>query len=72
MADTDTKPALFSVASLAKDWGVSPGFIRKEIRAGRLTPFRLGPKLIRISALEAETYLKKNGLAKGIVPDAAQ
>lgn len=72
MSDGDTKPAFFSVASLAEHLKVSPAFIRKEIREGRLSASRMGPKLIRISAAEADAYLKANGTAKGILPDAAQ
>jgi excisionase family DNA binding protein len=59
----------FSIAELARVYGVSDSFIRKEIRRGRLTPFRIGPKIIRISRLEWEAYLAKNGTGKGDLPD---
>lgn len=70
MIGDDTQKSAFSVAELAHDFGLSQSFIRKEIREGRLTPYRIGPKLIRISRLEWEAYLSKNGRAKGILPDA--
>lgn len=46
----------FTVARLAEHWQVSDTFVYDEIKAGRLEAFRLGGKLIRVSAKAVVEY----------------
>jgi len=50
---TPPTPPTFSVASLAKRWGCSPGHIYNMIRKGQLQAFQIG-KLHRIRAEEVQ------------------
>lgn len=44
----------YTPETLARRWGCSPAHVRGMIRRGELTAFRLGGKLIRISAGEVD------------------
>lgn len=46
----------FTPESLADRWGCAPQHVRALVRQGKLQAFRLGGKLIRISALEVERF----------------
>ncbi len=46
-----------SIPETAEKFGVSPRTIRRYIAAGRLTAYRVGPKLIRIDPDEAQEQL---------------
>ena len=49
-------PRVYSVASLAERWGVSPGTVYNMINAGRLATFGFGGKMYRIRAEEVERF----------------
>ncbi len=49
----------YTVDSLAKRWGCSPGMIRKRIKSGEIRVFRLGA-LIRIPSAEVERFESLN------------
>jgi excisionase family DNA binding protein len=46
----------FSPKTLAKRWGCSPQFVHKLIRTSKLKAFKLGGKLLRISAEEVRRW----------------
>ncbi len=49
----------YTVDTLAKRWGCSPGMIRKRIKSGEIRVFRLGA-LIRIPNAEVERFESLN------------
>lgn len=46
----------FSVAMVAERWGTSDTFVYDQIKAGRLSAFKLGGKLIRVKPEAIEAY----------------
>jgi excisionase family DNA binding protein len=52
---------VYTPATLAERWHCSGRHIRNLINRGELKAFRLGGKLLRISAEEVEDYERRNG-----------
>ena len=50
---------LAPIAAAAKSTGVSPKTIRRYIAAGRLTGYRVGPRLIRVDLNEVDALLHR-------------
>lgn len=50
----------YSVPKLADRWKCSKDFVYSLIRNGGLNAFRLGDKLLRVSADEVERYERQN------------
>ncbi|WP_162931814.1 helix-turn-helix domain-containing protein [Sulfitobacter sp. D7] len=46
----------YSPAQLAERWKCSPNTVRNLINSGELPSFRIGQKLIRISAADVKEY----------------
>ncbi|MBN7412666.1 helix-turn-helix domain-containing protein [Mycobacteroides abscessus] len=53
-----------SIPEVAEKFGVSPRTIRRYIAAGRLTAYRVGPRLIRVDVNEAQKQLLRSSTAK--------
>ncbi len=51
---------VYTPATLAKRWLCSDQHIRNMIERGELKAFRVGGKLVRITAEEAEDYERRN------------
>jgi hypothetical protein len=56
---------------LARDWCCSERHIRNLIAAGELRAFRLGGKLLRITAEEAENFQCRNTASDGSTDGSA-
>lgn len=56
---------VYTPAEIAEIAICSAGFIRKEIRAGRLRAHRLGGKLLRILREDAEQWLRAKPIQSG-------
>lgn len=56
VSDPKEMPKVFSVKSLAQWWGVSGTAIYSLVNAGKLDHFKLGEKLIRITADSVRAY----------------
>ncbi len=54
-------PNVYSVQTLAREWGCSESHVRNLISSGDLRSFRLGGKLLRIRAAAVEEYECRNG-----------
>ena len=52
-------PRALKVEDVARELRVSPGLVRKEIRAGALNCVRVG-RLMRVPASELDRYLGEN------------
>jgi hypothetical protein len=64
-------PRVFTPAALAKTWCCSERHIRNLVAAGELRAFRLGGKLLRITAEEAENFQCRNTASDGSTADSA-
>lgn len=51
--------AVFTPREVAKAAKVSPGFVRKQIREGKLPAYKFGEKLLRIKGVDAEQWITK-------------
>lgn len=55
---TPTHRRLESITSAAEYVGTSPRTIRRYVAAGRLTGYRLGPRLVRVDLNELDAMLR--------------
>jgi excisionase family DNA binding protein len=59
-------PRVYTPAALARDWCCSERHIRNLVAAGELRAFRLGGKLLRITAEAAEEFMQcRNTVSDG-------
>ena len=60
----------YSVAMVAERWGTSDTFVYDQIKAGRLSAFKLGGKLIRVKPEAIEAYEQAGSIEA--VPEVAE
>lgn len=58
MPATKSQRRLVSIAVAADEYGVSTKTLRRYIAAGRLTGYRMGPRLIRVDLDELDAALR--------------
>jgi excisionase family DNA binding protein len=54
-----------SMAEVADNYGISLTTIRRYIAAGKLTAYRIGPRMIRLDAAQVERELLQNQIPNG-------
>jgi hypothetical protein len=64
-------PRVYTPAALAREWLCSERHIRNLVAAGQLRAFRLGGKLLRITAEAAEDFQCRNTASDGSTGDSA-
>lgn len=58
MPATKSQRRLVSIAVAADEYGVSTKTLRRYIAAGRLTGYRMGPRLIRVDLNELDALMR--------------
>ena len=56
---SDANPKVYTPATLARRWQCSERHVRNLIRDGKLAAFRVGGKLLRVSAAVVEEFERR-------------